>query len=108
MQLAWRRLRFQIEVEGPLRLEQQPFFELLETKPELARGIIAMLSGRLRGRDGLVGLLEGPLLDTRVELVHVEREVGRGAVHAAAVGRDDDHVVPPNLFLGNEPANGRR
>lgn len=33
-----------------LRLDQQPFFELLETQPELAQGMIKMLSGRLRTR----------------------------------------------------------
>ena len=36
-----------------LRLEQKPFFELLESQPQLARGLITMLSGRLRSR--LVG-----------------------------------------------------
>ncbi|MFN2143180.1 MAG: cyclic nucleotide-binding domain-containing protein [Candidatus Promineifilaceae bacterium] len=33
-----------------LRLEQGPFFELLQAEPELARGIITMLSRRLRTR----------------------------------------------------------
>jgi len=33
-----------------LRLDQRPFFELLEVEPELARGMIRTLSGRLRGR----------------------------------------------------------
>jgi CRP-like cAMP-binding protein len=31
-----------------LRLDQQPFFELLEVQPKLAREMIKMLSGRLR------------------------------------------------------------
>ncbi|MFN2253044.1 MAG: cyclic nucleotide-binding domain-containing protein, partial [Candidatus Promineifilaceae bacterium] len=35
-----------------LRLEQESFFELLEAEPELARGIIIMLSRRLRIRLG--------------------------------------------------------
>ncbi len=33
-----------------LRLEQQPFYELLEDRIEVARGIIQMLSQRLRAR----------------------------------------------------------
>jgi CRP-like cAMP-binding protein len=33
-----------------LRLDQEPFFELLQTEPDLARGIITMLSRRLRTR----------------------------------------------------------
>jgi CRP-like cAMP-binding protein len=33
-----------------LRLEQGPFFELLEVEPELSRGIITMLARRLRAR----------------------------------------------------------
>jgi len=33
-----------------LRLDQEPFFELLESQPQLARGIIIMLSARLRSR----------------------------------------------------------
>lgn len=33
-----------------LRLDQDPFFELLELQPALARGMIAMLSARLRAR----------------------------------------------------------
>jgi CRP-like cAMP-binding protein len=33
-----------------LRLDQQPFFELLEAQPELARGMIKILSSRLRTR----------------------------------------------------------
>ena len=33
-----------------LRLEQKPFFELLESQPQLARGLITMLSSRLRSR----------------------------------------------------------
>ena len=33
-----------------LRLDQAPFFELLESQPQLARGIIIMLSARLRSR----------------------------------------------------------
>ena len=33
-----------------LRLDQGPFFELLESQPQLARGWISLLSGRLRSR----------------------------------------------------------
>jgi AAA family ATP:ADP antiporter len=33
-----------------LRLEQAPFFELLASQPQLARGLISLLSGRLRER----------------------------------------------------------
>ncbi len=33
-----------------LRLDQEPFFELLQAEPDLARGIITMLSRRLRAR----------------------------------------------------------
>lgn len=31
-----------------LRIDQEPFFELLETQPEVARGVIRILSKRLR------------------------------------------------------------
>jgi hypothetical protein len=33
-----------------LRLEQEPFFDLMETRSEVARGVIRVLSARLRGR----------------------------------------------------------
>ena len=33
-----------------LRLAQEPFFELMEDRPEVARGIIRVLSRRLRAR----------------------------------------------------------
>jgi CRP-like cAMP-binding protein len=33
-----------------LRLDQEPFFELMESQPQLAHGIITMLSARLRSR----------------------------------------------------------
>ena len=46
-----------------LRLDQQPFFELLEAQPELTRGMIKMLSGRLRTR-----LQELAMLPDQLEL----------------------------------------
>jgi CRP-like cAMP-binding protein len=33
-----------------LRLAQEPFFELMEDRPEVARGLIRVLSQRLRAR----------------------------------------------------------
>ncbi len=40
-----------------LRLEQEPFFDLMESRSEVARGVIRVLSARLRGRVEEVTLL---------------------------------------------------
>jgi CRP-like cAMP-binding protein len=38
-----------------LRLDQEPFYELLEDRPEVVRGIIRVLCQRLRARAGALG-----------------------------------------------------
>ena len=42
-----------------LRLDQEPFFELMDTRSEVARGIIRVLSARLRQRVSEVATLRG-------------------------------------------------
>src|SRR4051812_1575036 len=55
-----------------LRLEQEPFYRLLAARPEIATGIIRMLSGRLRRR-----LLDVTSLYDRKDEVERELEIGR-------------------------------
>src|ERR687894_1111274 len=52
-----------------LRLEQQPFYELLEDRIEVARGIIQMLSQRLRGSVADLNELRGRLTSLEQALV---------------------------------------
>ena len=76
------------------RIEAEPFFELIDDRPEVARGIIRVLTGYVRAR-----MRELAALDPRVQ--DVERDYQKPGGHAAA-----PHLVQP--LSGVRPRTARR
>ena len=50
-----------IEATRLFRLDQMPFYELMEERPEIAAGIIRILTGRLRNRESDITQLDARL-----------------------------------------------
>ena len=57
-----------VEDSQLLRLDQQPFFELMEDRIEIARGVIRVLSGHLRNRVRDVAALQARVSELETQL----------------------------------------